>query len=114
MGNLDTVGHLHKEISRIIGSSDYRAILNGRELHLQDNHQKTLSELGFPGIAQLMVQRRATDNEQAAPAVAARETLNIIETEILKHFEELFVMLDSRETQAAMVCFKGGLSLLQD
>lgn len=99
---LDSAEELHDQIIKVIGSSEYRAILNGRELHLRGEPQKTLTELGFSGPAMLMVQKRPTENGQATePAV--RGIFNSVEAEILKHFDELYEMLDSREPQGFMV-----------
>ncbi|KAF8454617.1 hypothetical protein BDZ91DRAFT_747404 [Kalaharituber pfeilii] len=102
MGSLDTAEELHKQISHIIGAGEYRAILNGRELYLQEDPSKTLGELGFSAISQLMVQKRPTEREQQG-LPNAKQTLNIVETEILKHFDELYEMLNSQQAQGAMI-----------
>ena len=100
---LDAAQDLHDQICQIIGSSEYRAILNGRELYLRDEPNKTLGGFGFVGpTAQLLVQKRPMEHDQGGKPTV-KGPLNSIEAEILKHFEELYEMLDSREPQGSMV-----------
>lgn len=100
---LNVAQDLQDQICQIIGSPEYRAFLNGRELNLRNEPSKTLGGFGFVSpTAQLMVQKRPMESDQGGKQ-AAKGPLNSIEAEILKHFEELYEMLDSREPQGSMV-----------
>lgn len=102
MGSLDSAEDLHKQITRVVGSSDYRTILSGQELYLRGEPQKTLGEIGFSGPVTLMVQKRPTENGQAAEP-AFKGVPNSVEAKILEHFDELYEMLDSREHQGQLI-----------
>ena len=102
MGSLDSAEDLHKQITRVVGSSDYRAILSGQELYLRGEPQKTLGEIGLSGPATLMVQKRPTENGQAVEP-AWKGIPNSVEAKILEHFDELYEMLDSRGHQGQLV-----------
>ncbi|KAF8458424.1 hypothetical protein BGX38DRAFT_565911 [Terfezia claveryi] len=102
MGSLDSAEDLHKQITRVVGSSDYRTISSGQELYLRGEPQKTLGEIGFSGPVTLMVQKRPTENGQAAEP-AFKGVPNSVEAKILEHFDELYEMLDSREHQGQLI-----------
>lgn len=101
LGLHDKVEELHNQITKILGSSEYRSILGGRELHLYKDAQKTLSELGFSGPLSLLITKRPSENDTSEPTMKA--VLNSVEAEILKHFDTLYGMLDFREPQGHMV-----------
>ena len=67
-------------------------------MKLLEDPEKSLGDLGFTEQSNLMV-KIVGDPEQGAKKVV----LNIIESEILKHFDSLYDMLDSTEPQARMV-----------
>jgi len=102
MGSLDSAADLHRQITRVVGSSDYRAILSGQELYFRGEPQKTLGEIGFSGSAVLMVQKRPAESGQAAEPVL-KGVPNSVEAKILEHFDELYEMLDSRDHQGQLV-----------
>ena len=113
LGLLNKVEELHKQITNILGSSEYRSFANGRELHLREETQRTLNEVGLTGSVSLMITKKPSDNDQISePAV--RGILNSVEAEILKHFDALYEMLDFREPQGCMVSISTSLPILPE
>lgn len=111
MGSLDSTEDLHRQITRVVGSSDYRAILSGQEIYLRGEPQKTLGEIGFSGSAALMVVNRPTESGQATEPIL-KGVPNSVEAKILEYFDELYEMLDSREHQGQLVSRAEDLTIL--
>ena len=94
---------MYEQISDAIGTTNYRAILNGKELHLQETpSHTTLAELGLVDSCNLMIQKRDISDD-TVPRFRPSEKINAFESRIQEYFHDLFDMLELPAPQGDLV-----------
>lgn len=100
MGTDNTGGELLFVISTIMTSGKNRVMLSGRELKQGDDTTKTLRELGFSSDRVLTVYNI---QDSRTEKTMGDYSSDIVQDEIMRHFEALYSLLDLSEPYSLKV-----------
>ncbi|EEP75964.1 predicted protein [Uncinocarpus reesii 1704] len=95
-GDLTTLSELSQRLARLTGFSKFTLITGGRFLDQVMNGNRTLRDLKLSSTGLLIV-RKAVDPLEGSFG-ARRQSLTLVDSEVLKHFDDLheFLNLDER------------------
>ncbi|WEW57864.1 ubiquitin carboxyl-terminal hydrolase [Emydomyces testavorans] len=94
-GDLSTLSELSQRLARLTGFSKFSLITGGRFLDLVTNGNRTLRELKVPSSGLLIV-RKASDALEMSLR-GRRQSLTLVDSEVLKHFDDLYELLSLDE-----------------
>jgi ubiquitin carboxyl-terminal hydrolase 34 len=111
MGADHTVEDLYRRLCHVSGYSKINLFAKGQRLNAADRSNEKLSGVDFGG--QLLVQR-APDAEVTRPMSGQSTGSSVFEATVVKHFDELFSLMDSDDNISQMVgtCSKSCYILL--
>ncbi|KAI1997922.1 hypothetical protein LOZ51_002594 [Ophidiomyces ophidiicola] len=94
-GDLTTLVELSQKLSRLTGFSKFTIITGGRFLDLASNGNRTLRELRVP-TSGLLIIRKSADSLDISFG-GRRQSLTLVDSEVLKHFNDLYDLLSLDE-----------------
>lgn len=95
MGDLSTLSDLSQRLARLTGFSKFTIITGGRFLDLASNGNRTLRDLKVPSSGLLIV-RKSSDALKMSFG-GRRQSLTLVDSEVLKHFDDLYDLLNLDE-----------------
>lgn len=90
IGSLCTAAELVNRLTRVTGFNKFSVIYGGQKINLLENPEMTVQDLNIKG---LLIIRKIPDGTETAPA-GRRQSLTLVDSEILKHFDDLYDLLD--------------------
>lgn len=107
IGGLSTAAELVDRLTRVTGFSKFTAIYGGQKINLLDTPDATVQDLKFKG---LLIIRKIGDGPSFL-AAGRRQSLTLVDSEVLKHFDDLYDLLDLEDTYAReiydfLICFQ--------
>jgi ubiquitin carboxyl-terminal hydrolase 34 len=90
IGSLCTAAELVNRLTRVTGFNKFSVIYGGQKINLLENPEMTVQDLNFKG---LLIIRKIPDGTETATA-GRRQSLTLVDSEILKHFDDLYDLLD--------------------
>ncbi|KAE8554713.1 hypothetical protein EYB25_003254 [Talaromyces marneffei] len=96
IGSLCTAAELVNRLTRVTGFSKFSVIFGGQKINLLENPEMTVQDLNIKG---LLIIRKIPDGTETATA-GRRQSLTLVDSEILKHFDDLYDLLDLDERYA--------------
>jgi ubiquitin carboxyl-terminal hydrolase 34 len=90
IGALCTAAELVDRLTRVTGFSKFSVIYAGQKINLLENPGTAVQDLN---IKALLIIRKIPDGTDTA-AVGRRQSLTLVDSEILKHFDDLYDLLD--------------------
>ncbi|EED21875.1 ubiquitin C-terminal hydrolase, putative [Talaromyces stipitatus ATCC 10500] len=90
IGSLCTAADLVNRLTRVTGFKKFSVIYGGQRVNLLENPEMTVQDLNFKG---LLIIRKTPDGTEVATA-GRRQSLTLVDSEILKHFDDLYDLLD--------------------
>ncbi|TPX26244.1 hypothetical protein DIZ76_011705 [Coccidioides immitis] len=94
-GDLATLSELSQRIARLTGFSKFTLITGGRFLDLVGNGNRTLRDLKLPSTGLLIVRKNFDALEGSFGG--RRQSLTLVDSEVLKHFNDLYEFLNLDE-----------------
>ncbi|PGH23651.1 hypothetical protein AJ80_02257 [Polytolypa hystricis UAMH7299] len=98
IGDLNTVSELVEKLVRLTGFSKFSAISGGQRLDLIGNGDHTLRDLKLSQAGLLIIRKHPE-----APEISIggrRQSLSLVDSEVLKHFDDLYDLLGLEERLA--------------
>lgn len=90
IGSLCTAAELVDRLTRVTGFNKFSVIYAGQKINLLENPDTTVQDLN---IKALLIIRRIPDGIDTVTA-GRRQSLTLVDSEILKHFDDLYDLLD--------------------
>lgn len=103
IGELSTASELVEMLVRLSRFSKFTAILGGQKLELLQDPEALVKNLKLS--SGLLILRKAPDAQEITWA-GKRQSLTAVDSEVLKHFDELYELLDLKDELARQVWFK--------
>ncbi|KAL4889224.1 hypothetical protein BDV59DRAFT_187150 [Aspergillus ambiguus] len=94
IGDLSTAAELVERFVQLTGFSKFNTIFTGRRVNLLENPNLTVRELKL--ASGLLLVQKDPDSRQIALA-GRRQSLTPVDSEVLKHFDDLYDLLGLRE-----------------
>ncbi|KZF21582.1 ubiquitin C-terminal hydrolase [Xylona heveae TC161] len=91
-GDMETLEEFHARLTRLIGVRTVKIINGGQMLDVIDAQGKTLQELKIGSAGLLLL--KVTHGNGASEDTISQDGLSALEIEALKHFDELYDLLD--------------------
>lgn len=103
IGDLSTAGELIEKLERLTGFPKFSTISGGQRLNLSSNSPETLRDLKLARSGLLIIRKQPDDDgpagtRQMSTASGRRQSLSLVDSEVLKHFDDLYdlLVLDDR------------------
>ncbi|KAL1967875.1 hypothetical protein VTN77DRAFT_2564 [Rasamsonia byssochlamydoides] len=90
IGDLCTASELVDRLVRLTGFTKFSTIYGGQKINLLENPDATLRELRFR--AGLLIIRKINDGPEVS-LTGRRQSLTLVDSEVLKHFDDLYDLL---------------------
>lgn len=100
IGDLCTASELVDRLVHLTGFSKFSTIYGGQKINLLENPDATLRELKFR--AGLLIIRKISDGPEVSPT-GRRQSLTLVDSEVLKHFDDLYDLLSLEDRFAKEV-----------
>lgn len=97
IGDLSTAAELVERLVRLTGFSKFTTIYGGQKLDLLSNPQSTLRELKIR--SGLLIIRKVLEGPEVS-VVGRRQSLTFVDSEVLKHFDDLYDLLNLEDKLA--------------
>ncbi|PGH08928.1 ubiquitin thiolesterase [Blastomyces parvus] len=95
IGDLSTASDLAEKLTRLTGFTSFSSFSCGQRLDLAANADQTLRDLKLVGPGLLII--RKNPDAFDASAGGRRQSLTLVDSEVLKHFEDLYDLLSLEE-----------------
>ncbi|KAH2853047.1 hypothetical protein KXW36_004191 [Aspergillus fumigatus] len=105
IGDLATAAELVEKLEQLTGFSKFSTITGGRRLDLLEKPNLTIRDLKI-GSGLLLIRKNADSREVAS--TGRRPSLTPVDSEVLKHFDDLYDLLNLQDYLAREVSFFGG------
>lgn len=103
IGDLSTGSELFERLSRLTNFSSFTAISAGKRLDLLGSSaNQTLRDMKLTGPGLIIVKKAPDSMENSVSK--RRQSLNLVDSEVLKHFDDLYDLLGLEETLSKEVC----------
>ncbi|KAH8696007.1 putative ubiquitin hydrolase [Talaromyces proteolyticus] len=96
IGNLCTAAELVDRLTRVTGFSKFSVIYGGQKIDLLETPNTTVRDLN---IKALLIIRKIPDGPGFMTA-GRRQSLTLVDSEVLKHFDDLYDLLDLEDSYA--------------
>lgn len=96
IGSLCTAAELVDRLIRVTGFRKFNVIHSGQKINLLNNPSATVENLN---IKALLIIRKTPDAPEFV-AAGRRQSLTLVDSEVLKHFDDLYDLLDLKENYA--------------
>jgi ubiquitin carboxyl-terminal hydrolase 34 len=100
IGDLCTTAELVDRLVRLTGFSKFSTIYGGQKLNLMENPDATLRDLKFR--AGLLIIRKISDGPELSHT-GRRQSLTLVDSEVLKYFDDLYDLLSLEDKLAKEV-----------
>ncbi|OJJ50521.1 hypothetical protein ASPZODRAFT_148016 [Penicilliopsis zonata CBS 506.65] len=91
IGDLSTAMELVDRLKQLTGFSKFDTIYGGQKIDLQETPQATLRDMKIR--SGLLILRKTADAHET-PVAGRRQSLNPVDSEVLKHFDDLYDLLN--------------------
>ncbi|KAK2791273.1 hypothetical protein FQN52_004949 [Onygenales sp. PD_12] len=98
IGDLSTASELVDKLKRLTGFSSFSTFNAGQRLDLAGNGDQTLRDLKLAGSG-LLILKKSLDAFEASIG-GRRQSLTLVDSEVLKHFDDLYDLLSLEEKLA--------------
>jgi ubiquitin carboxyl-terminal hydrolase 34 len=103
IGDLSTAGELVERLTQLTGFSKFTSIAGGQRVDLMKDPDTTLRDMKNLHAGLLLI-RKAPDAKEATHASSGGLPLTSVDSEVLKHFDELYDLLTLNDDLAHEVC----------
>lgn len=110
IGDMSTAAELVERLTQVTGFSKFTTITGGQRVDLMQNPELTVKDMKvlYPGHFLI---RKAPDAQEALRASSGGLPLTSVDSEVLKHFDELYELLTLNDDLAREVCWTWGTVL---
>lgn len=110
IGDMSTAAELVERLTQVTGFSKFTTITGGQRVDLMQNPELTVKDMKvlYPGHFLI---RKAPDAQEALRASSGGLPLTSVDSEVLKHFDELYELLTLNDDLAREVCWTWGTLL---
>lgn len=103
IGDLSTVAELLERLTLLTGFSKFTTICGGQKVDLLKDAEALLKDTKVLQLGLIMIQK--APDAQELPRDIRRQSLTLVDIEVLKHFDELYDFLALKEDIASQVGF---------
>lgn len=103
IGDLSTAAELVERLTHLTGFSKFTTITGGQRVDLMENPEVTVKDMKVLHPGHLLI-RKAPDAQEVSRASSGGLPLTSVDSEVLKHFDELYDLLTLNDDLAREVC----------
>ena len=110
IGDMSTAAELVERLTQVTGFSKFTTITGGQRVDLMQNPELTVKDMKVLHPGHFLI-RKAPDAQEALRASSGGLPLTSVDSEVLKHFDELYELLTLNDDLAREVCWTWGTLL---